>query len=122
MFFLSPVRVFSFRAASTRQLRSSTTPKIETVCHAWKSTFSTILLGLCLPKADVYMIWGPEALKLFLSKQGLIAITKKSQCLNMNVAADRQEEEITALKSIYDDDFMEGPPPKAWKVRMFSFS
>jgi eukaryotic translation initiation factor 2-alpha kinase 4 len=30
---------------------------------------------------------------------------------------NRQQEEITALKSIYGDDFIECPPPKAWKVR-----
>ena len=30
---------------------------------------------------------------------------------------NRQQEEITALKSIYGDDFIDCPPPKAWKVR-----
>lgn len=30
---------------------------------------------------------------------------------------NRQQEEITALKSIYADDFIDCPPPKAWKVR-----
>ena len=35
---------------------------------------------------------------------------------------NRQQEEITALKSIYGDDFIDCPPPKAWKVRhAFSF-
>ncbi|TDL16229.1 Serine/threonine-protein kinase [Rickenella mellea] len=28
---------------------------------------------------------------------------------------ERQQEEITALKSIYADDFLDSPPPKAWK-------
>lgn len=31
-----------------------------------------------------------------------------------------QQEEITALQSIYGDDFIECPPPKAWKVRAVS--
>lgn len=33
----------------------------------------------------------------------------------MDSPEDRQQLEITALKSIYDDDFIECPPPKAWK-------
>jgi hypothetical protein len=27
-----------------------------------------------------------------------------------------QQQEMTALQSIYGDDFIEVPPPKAWKV------
>lgn len=30
---------------------------------------------------------------------------------------DRQKQEITALQSIYDQDFLESLPPKVWKVR-----
>ncbi|KAH9943970.1 hypothetical protein B0H21DRAFT_747282 [Amylocystis lapponica] len=33
----------------------------------------------------------------------------------MESQEDRQQLEITALKSIYDADFIESPPPKAWK-------
>lgn len=33
---------------------------------------------------------------------------------------DRQQEEITVLKAIYAENFIECPPPKAWKVRTFS--
>ncbi|KAH8096907.1 hypothetical protein BXZ70DRAFT_945142 [Cristinia sonorae] len=33
----------------------------------------------------------------------------------MDTAEDRQQLEITALKSIYDENFIECPPPKAWK-------
>ncbi|KAG6864912.1 hypothetical protein C0991_006441 [Blastosporella zonata] len=29
---------------------------------------------------------------------------------------ERQDQEITALKSIYEEDFFETPPPKAWKA------
>ncbi|KAF8979214.1 hypothetical protein BDQ17DRAFT_1264972, partial [Cyathus striatus] len=32
-----------------------------------------------------------------------------------------QELEITALKAIYGDDFVDCPPPKAWKVRCLLF-
>lgn len=35
----------------------------------------------------------------------------------MDTPEDRQQLEITALKSIYDENFIECPPPKAWKVR-----
>ena len=35
---------------------------------------------------------------------------------------NRQQEEITALKSIYGDDFIDCPPPKAWKVRHKPYS
>ncbi|KAJ3481924.1 hypothetical protein NLI96_g7338 [Meripilus lineatus] len=33
----------------------------------------------------------------------------------MDSSEDRQQLEITALKSIYDEDFIECPPPRAWK-------
>ncbi|KAG6890525.1 hypothetical protein C0995_007725 [Termitomyces sp. Mi166 len=33
-----------------------------------------------------------------------------------NVTRERQELEITALKSIYEENFFETPPPKAWKT------
>ena len=33
---------------------------------------------------------------------------------------DQQRAEIEVLKSIYADDFIESPPPKAWKVRLSS--
>ncbi|THH00815.1 hypothetical protein EW026_g1755 [Hermanssonia centrifuga] len=33
----------------------------------------------------------------------------------MESSEDRQQLEITALKSIYDENFLECPPPKAWK-------
>lgn len=35
----------------------------------------------------------------------------------METTKELQQLEITALKSIYDQDFFEPPPPKAWKVR-----
>ena len=35
----------------------------------------------------------------------------------MESTQELQQLEITVLKSIYADDFMECPPPKAWKVR-----
>ena len=35
----------------------------------------------------------------------------------METTEELQQLEITALKSIYDQDFFEPPPPKAWKVR-----
>lgn len=38
----------------------------------------------------------------------------------MDSSEDRQQLEITALKSIYDEDFIECPPPRAWKVRLLS--
>jgi translation initiation factor 2-alpha kinase 4 len=34
----------------------------------------------------------------------------------METTEELQQLEITALKSIYDTDFFEPPPPKAWKV------
>ena len=34
----------------------------------------------------------------------------------METTEELQQLEITALKSIYDQDFFEPPPPKAWKV------
>lgn len=34
----------------------------------------------------------------------------------MESTEERQQQEITALKSIYGDDFQEAPAPKAWKV------
>ena len=34
----------------------------------------------------------------------------------METNEELQQLEITALKSIYDQDFFEPPPPKAWKV------
>jgi hypothetical protein len=36
----------------------------------------------------------------------------------METNEERQREEITVLQSIYDHDFQECPPPKAWKVRV----
>jgi len=36
----------------------------------------------------------------------------------METTEELQQLEITALKSIYDTDFFEPPPPKAWKVRL----
>lgn len=39
----------------------------------------------------------------------------------MESCEELQQQELTALKSIYADDFTETPPPKAWKVRMQSF-
>ncbi|THH28609.1 hypothetical protein EUX98_g5583 [Antrodiella citrinella] len=33
----------------------------------------------------------------------------------MDTSEDRQQLEITALKSIYDENFIDCPPPKAWK-------
>jgi hypothetical protein len=41
--------------------------------------------------------------------------------LSMESNEERQREEITVLRSIYDHDFEECPPPKAWRVRAFSF-
>ena len=35
----------------------------------------------------------------------------------MESTEELQQQEITALKSIYGDDFQEVPAPKAWKVR-----
>jgi len=34
----------------------------------------------------------------------------------MESAEELQQQEITALQSIYAEDFKESPPPKAWKV------
>jgi translation initiation factor 2-alpha kinase 4 len=34
----------------------------------------------------------------------------------METTEELQQLEITALKSIYDQDFFEPPPPKAWKA------
>jgi len=34
----------------------------------------------------------------------------------MNSTEELQQLEITALRSIYAEDFIEGSPPKAWKV------
>jgi hypothetical protein len=34
---------------------------------------------------------------------------------------ERQLQEITVLRSIYDHDYQECAPPKAWKVRVFAF-
>jgi len=39
----------------------------------------------------------------------------------MNSTEELQQLEITALRSIYAEDFIEGPPPKAWKVCNFYF-
>lgn len=36
----------------------------------------------------------------------------------MESTEELQHQEITALKSIYGDDFREVPAPKAWKVRL----
>ncbi|KAF7974176.1 hypothetical protein HWV62_13309 [Athelia sp. TMB] len=36
----------------------------------------------------------------------------------MESAEELQQQEITALKSIYDEDFYDSPPPKAWKGAM----
>jgi len=38
----------------------------------------------------------------------------------MDSTDDPQTLEITALQSIYAEDFIECPPSKAWKVRSFS--
>lgn len=40
----------------------------------------------------------------------------------METTEELQQLEITALKSIYDQEFFEPPPPKAWKVRRFCLS
>jgi len=40
----------------------------------------------------------------------------------MESTGELQQQEITALKSIYGDDFQEAPAPKAWRVRLASFS
>lgn len=40
----------------------------------------------------------------------------------MESTAELQESELTVLKSIYGEDFIECPPPKAWKVRGLSNS
>jgi translation initiation factor 2-alpha kinase 4 len=37
----------------------------------------------------------------------------------METTEELQQLEITALQSIYGDDFIDIPPPKVWKVRMF---
>ncbi|KZT71101.1 Serine/threonine-protein kinase [Daedalea quercina L-15889] len=37
----------------------------------------------------------------------------------MDSQEERQQLEITALKSIYDNDFIECPPPKVWKLTPF---
>lgn len=34
----------------------------------------------------------------------------------MESAEELQQQEITALQSIYAEEFIESPPPKAWKV------
>ncbi len=34
---------------------------------------------------------------------------------------ERQQAEITALKAIYSTDFIQPPPPTAWKVRAIRF-
>ena len=34
----------------------------------------------------------------------------------MESTEELQQQEVTALKSIYGDDFQEVPAPKAWKV------
>lgn len=36
----------------------------------------------------------------------------------MDSTEDKQLLEITALQAIYQEDFIEVPPPKAWKVRL----
>jgi len=36
----------------------------------------------------------------------------------METTEELQKQEITALKSIYGDDFQEVPAPKAWRVRL----
>jgi hypothetical protein len=38
--------------------------------------------------------------------------------LRMDSTAELQQLEITALQSIYAEDFVECPPPKAWKVSL----
>ena len=40
----------------------------------------------------------------------------------MESTEELQRQEITALKSIYGDDFQEVPAPKAWKVRWCPYS
>jgi translation initiation factor 2-alpha kinase 4 len=40
----------------------------------------------------------------------------------MESTAELQQLEITALKSIYAEDFSEVPPPKAWKVKPVAFA
>lgn len=35
----------------------------------------------------------------------------------MDTAEELQKLEITALRSIYAEDFIDVPPPRAWKVR-----
>jgi translation initiation factor 2-alpha kinase 4 len=37
----------------------------------------------------------------------------------METTEELQQLEITALKSIYDQDFFEPPPPKVWKVSLY---
>lgn len=36
--------------------------------------------------------------------------------ITMESTEELQQNELTALKSIYAEDFIEIPPPKAWKV------
>jgi len=36
----------------------------------------------------------------------------------MESTGELQQQEVTALKSIYGDDFQEVPAPKAWRVRL----
>jgi eukaryotic translation initiation factor 2-alpha kinase 4 len=36
----------------------------------------------------------------------------------MDPPEELQQLEITALQSIYDQDFIECPPPTVWKVRL----
>jgi eukaryotic translation initiation factor 2-alpha kinase 4 len=38
----------------------------------------------------------------------------------MDSPEDLQRQEITVLRSIYDEDFLESPPPKVWKVRVLN--
>jgi translation initiation factor 2-alpha kinase 4 len=40
----------------------------------------------------------------------------------METTEELQQLEITALRSIYAEDFVETPPPKAWKVHIESLS
>ncbi|EEB88695.1 hypothetical protein MPER_13321 [Moniliophthora perniciosa FA553] len=39
----------------------------------------------------------------------------------MESTEELQQNEITALKSIYAEDYIEKPPPKAWKVSKAPF-
>lgn len=39
----------------------------------------------------------------------------------MDSTEELQKLEITALQSIYAEDFIECPPPRVWKVRVCAF-